>query len=140
VSLGVMWFSGHLLKEYIGERRVVVLYFVIAAVAALMFLFAHIVFPVYSGHHTFMEGALPGALGVFTVTMTVQWRSLVRISGIPLPLRAVYAVVLLMAFTILNQHSLASVLMYVCAIWAGLQYASMKLSKKEFVEAGTEQE
>lgn len=139
VSMLVLLISGHLLKEHIGERRVIVLYMTSAVLAALIFLFAHLMFPVFSGHHTYMEGALPGALGVFTMVVALQGSGSIRIAGANIRIWALYVLVLVIAFTAFSQSSIASVLMYLAAIWAGLQYATMKLMRKANlgVSAGT---
>lgn len=139
VSMVVLLVSGHLLKEHIGERRVFVLYVISAMLSALIFLFAHLMFPVFSGHHTYMEGALPGALGVFTMVVALRGSERIYLAGAGIRVWVLYAMVLAMAFTAFSQSSIASVLMYLAAIWAGLQYATMKLMRKAGLEvsAGT---
>ena len=130
LSTSVLWFFGHILQGLLGQRTVIMLYFVTVVLSATAFILSHYVFEIFSGHGTIMEGAFAGALGVMTTTVIFFRSHQVRVFGkIYFALWQIYAVVLLISLLFLFKPSMAYALVYVSSIWIGGQYAISRLSE-----------
>ncbi|HRE52365.1 MAG TPA: rhomboid family intramembrane serine protease [Flavitalea sp.] len=124
LSVAMLWLFGHLLKKRAGEKKVVLFYFILSIMSALVFNFSHLVFPIFSGPGGFMEGAFGGALGVMTAGVMLCGNRQFRIGKhIRVNLWQVYFVALLISFMTVYKNNMAYVLVYAFNIYMGIKYA-----------------
>lgn len=123
LSMSILWFFGHILASFIGERRVVMLYLITTIVAAVAFLFSHMIFPVFSGD-TIMEGAFAGALAVMTaVVVFLRSYTLRLFQKFSLSFPMIYILILIVSVPVIFKSSMAYVFLYAASICSGVKYA-----------------
>lgn len=131
-SVSMFWFFGHLLKARIGERNVIVLYLTTITLSGVVFIISHLVFRVFSGHGTVMDGSFAGAIAVMTSAVVLLRPYQIRLFGrMFVPLWQVYVIILPSSIALLFKPSIAFVIVYVFSIWFGLQYAIRRIAQWE---------
>ncbi len=128
LSMGILWFFGHILKTHIGERKVVALYFACTVLSGIVFLASRLTFKIFSAGTGMMEGAFSGALGVMTAAVVFAGSSKWQVLGtrlIPLWHTSLIAVVLYLLF--FYQHNMAYILVLACSIYTGYKYPLYRL-------------
>lgn len=130
-SVSMFWFFGHLLKARIGERNVIVLYLTTITLSGVVFIISHLVFRVFSGHGTVMDGSFAGALAVMTSAAVLLRPYQVRLGKMFIPVWQIYAVILPISIALLFKPSIAYVIVYVFSIWSGLRYGIVQIARWE---------
>lgn len=124
-SMGVLWFFGHLLSGLIGQRQVIVVYLISVTIAAIAFLGSHIVFRIFSGYGTILEGAFAGAFGVMAATVVfLRPYNLRMASNFRVSFLSLTVIILLISLIVIFKYSMAYVFVYAASIYVGARYAS----------------
>ncbi|HUM67068.1 MAG TPA: rhomboid family intramembrane serine protease, partial [Chitinophagaceae bacterium] len=124
LSMTLLWLAGHILKEYIGERKVVLLYFACIIFSGVVFLFSHLIFTVFSAGTGMMEGAFCGTLGIMAATVTFNHSRRIRMYGGKfIPLWQVFGFGIAIYLVFFYQHSMAYILVLVSNLYGGFRYA-----------------
>lgn len=127
LSMGILWFFGHILKHHIGERKVIVLYFACTALAGIVFLTSRLAFKIFSAGAGMMEGAFSGSLGVMTAAAILAGSYHLQLGSRLVSvwkLSAVLGGLYLLSF---YQHNMAYILVVVFSLYAGYRYAFSRL-------------
>ncbi len=126
LSVSMLWLFGHILKKRVGQWKVIIFYFALAFISALVFNLSHLVFPIFSGPGGFMEGAFGGVLGVMTAGVMLYGRHRFQMGKyISFRLWQVYSFALLLSFMMVYKNNVAYVLVYACNIYLGIKYAKL---------------
>lgn len=132
LSISMLWLFGHMLKKRVGQWKVIVFYFALACMSALVFNLSHLVFPIFSGPGGFMEGAFGGVLGVMTAGVMLYGGHRFQFGRhISFYLWQVYSIALLFSFMTVYKNNIAYVLVYACSMYVGIKYARRLEAKKE---------
>lgn len=124
LSMGLLWLFGHILKEKIGERKVVLLYFACTILSGIVFVLSHFVFRIFSAGTGMMEGAFSGTLGVMTATVIFNRSLRLRIQGKRfIPLWHIFAFGIAIFLIFFYQHNMAFILVFACSLYVGSRYA-----------------
>lgn len=147
LSMGLLWLFGHILKEQIGEQKVVLFYFACAMLSGIVFMFSHFIFEIFSSGTGVMEGAFSGTLGIMTAALAFNRSSRLHIQGNRfIPLWYVFAFGIAISLMFFYQHNMAYILVFVGNLYAGYRYAlyhlrpdayELKLERNRIPVSGT---
>lgn len=123
LSAAMLWLFGHVLQQRIGQTKVVIYYFVLTLLSAMVFNVAHLLFPVFANPGDILYGAFGGVLGVMTTAVFLYGKRELHIrKSFTIPLWAIYAVGIVWSLATVYKNNLAFILLYAFNIYAGVRY------------------
>ncbi|HEY8402830.1 MAG TPA: rhomboid family intramembrane serine protease [Cytophagaceae bacterium] len=136
LSMFLFWLFGHILSMELGERKVILLYFIFTILSGVVFLLSHQLFQILSGPRGIMEGAITGVLAIMTITVTLNSSHHLYIGKDQrISLWHVYLCACLLAFMLVYKHNISFIITYLFSIFGGLHYGNMILNGKEITES-----
>jgi len=122
LSMSMLWLFGNMLQEKLGQRKVILLYFLSVTLSGVVFMLSHLIFPVFSGNHGMLDGSFSGVLTIMTIAVLLYKSHKLRIGRkILLPVWQIYLLVLLISFAMVYKHNMAYILIYACSIYIGFK-------------------
>lgn len=123
LSVSMLWIFGHILTRRIGQYRVIVYYFALVVLSAIVFNIAHILFPVFADPSGILDGAFGGVLGIMTTAVVLYGRLRFSFGGsIRFQLWQLYAAAVLLSLIVVCKDNMAYLLVYAFGIYAGVAY------------------
>jgi membrane associated rhomboid family serine protease len=124
LSISMLWLFGHILQNKLAQSRIILYYFILVTISAIVFNLSHLIFPIYSGPGGRMEGAFGGVLGIMTTTVFFYGKIKFHIfRNLYLQLWQIYALAILLSLEVVYKNNIAYILVYICSIYIGIRYA-----------------
>lgn len=124
LSISMLWLFGNILRNKIGSRRTILLYFAFVVLSAIVYNLSHWIFPVFSGHKGIMDGAFGSVLGIMTTTVFFYGKYRLRISrNITVVLWQIYVVAILLSLVFVCKQNIAYIIVYASSIFMGIKGA-----------------
>jgi len=128
-----LWVFGHLLKQQIGEREVVINYLLGSLLAGAVYVASHFVFQIFSGH-TILEGSYGGSLTLIAACSVFFRNRLVRVYNFSVPFWKAGMLAFGLNFVLQYQNNIAFILITIACVYFGVRYAASQtqlFSRKE---------
>jgi membrane associated rhomboid family serine protease len=124
LSISMLWLFGNMLRNKIGARRTILLYFAFVVLSAIVYNLSHLIFPIFSGRRGMMDGAFGGVLGIMTTTIFFYGKYQLRVNrNITLVLWKIYVVAILLSLIFVCKHNIAYIIVYLSSIYMGIKSA-----------------
>lgn len=128
-----LWVFGHLLKQQIGDRDVVINYLLGSLLASAVYIVSHYVFQVFSGHAS-LEGSYGGSLTLIAASTVFFRNRLVSLLNVSVPFWKASMSAIGLNFVLQYQNNIAFILITIACVYFGVRYAARQtqlFSQKE---------
>lgn len=131
LSVSMLWLFGHILQHRIGQYKVILYYFALVVISAIVFNLAHVIFPIFAQPGGILDGAFGGVLGVMTTTVYLYGRLRFRFGkSFQVQLWQIYVAALLLSLVLVCKDNIAYILVYASGIYIGIRYGRWILAKE----------